>query len=188
MAIGSYFGIGLENSPILVISCIVASFIGLFFLRALHSAPLAVLGLAVWNSLFGVTVGVGLQSYIATLGSHTVSACILASAGAMAVIGAFGALSGIDFRPLQKFCMIALLGLIVFGIVQIFVHMSTGINIAYAAIGLVVFTGFFLVDFCRLAKSGDNSWPEAVDITVNIVLDYVNFTFYLLRLVRELKK
>lgn len=31
MAIGSYFGIGLENSPILVISCIVASFIGLFF-------------------------------------------------------------------------------------------------------------------------------------------------------------
>lgn len=188
LAAGSSFGLANELNLWMAIGSVIVTFGGLFVLRSLNTAPLAVAGLAVWNSFFGVTVGWSLHNYVVSIGANTVIACILASAFAMAVVGAIGALSGIDFRGLERFLLIGLFGLILVTIVQFFLHMAAGVNIFIAVAGLVIFTGFFLVDFCRLARSGDNSWGEAADITINIVLDYVNFTFYLLRLVRELKK
>lgn len=188
LAFGSYFGLANELNLWMALGSAIVTFGGLFLLRSLNTAPLAVAGLAVWNSFFGVTVGWGLHSYVVSIGANTVIACILASAFAMAVVGAIGALSGIDFRGMERFLLLGLFGLILVAIAQFFLHMAAGVNIFIAVAGLVIFTGFFLVDFCRLARSGDNSWGEAADITINIVLDYVNFTFYLLRLVRELKK
>ncbi len=188
LAAGSFFGIKIEPNMFLWIASLVITFGGLFFLPRVNSPVSAMVGLAIWNSVFGVIVGFGLQGYIETIGANTVAVCLAGTAGAMAVVGSIGAFSGVDFRPMQRFLMFALFGLILVGLSQFFIHFSAGVNIVYAVGGLVVFTGFFLVDFCRLAKSTDNSWPEATNISLNIVLDYVNFAFYLMRLVRELKK
>ncbi|CAN5441397.1 hypothetical protein BH11CYA1_BH11CYA1_10390 [soil metagenome] len=188
LAAGSMFGIKTEPNMFLWIASIAVTFGGLFFLPRVNSPVAAMAGLAVWNAVFGVLVGFGLQGYIETIGANTVATCLGGTAGVMAVVGSIGAFSGVDFRPMQKFLMFALFGMIIVGLSQFFIHFSAGVNIVYAVGGLVVFTGFFLVDFCRLAKSTDNSWPEATSIALAIVLDYVNFAFYLMRLVRELKK
>jgi len=188
LAAGSMFGIKTEPNMFLWIASLVITFGGLFFLPRVNSPVSSMVGLAIWNSVFGVIVGFGLQGYIETIGANTVAVCLAGTAGAMAVVGSIGAFSGVDFRPMQRFLMFALFGLILVGLSQFFIHFAAGVNIAYAVGGLVVFTGFFLVDFCRLARSTDNSWPEATNIALNIVLDYVNFAFYLMRLVRELKK
>lgn len=188
LAAGSYYGATIEPNIILLIFSVIVTFGGLFVLRLLRTALSACIGLAVWNAMFGISVGIGLQNYIAALGTHTVTACILGSAAVMAIFGCIGAFSGVDFRPMERILLIGLLLLILVGIVQLFVHVFTGFSILYASVGMLIFIGFFLVDFCRLARSGDNSWTEAADITINIVLDYVNFTFYLLRFVRDTKK
>ena len=65
--------------------------------------------------------------------------------------------TGLDLRRFQGIFMIALLGLIVVGIISIFVrfiHPET-----YAWITLAIFSGLVLIDFARLRAGGDGLTP-----------------------------
>ena len=81
--------------------------------------------------------------------------------------------------------MVALLGMIVVGIFSIFIPMSHTVNIVYCIIGMIVFAGFFIVDFFRLANS-ENTWEAAIELTMNLFLDFLNFLLYALRLIEAL--
>ncbi len=71
----------------------------------------------------------------------------------------------------------ALLALIVFGIVTIFVSIPGGALI-YAILGLVIFAGFTMFDFQRLRKSKDIR--AAPLLAASIFLDILNvFLFFL---------
>jgi FtsH-binding integral membrane protein len=112
LAAGSMFGIKIEPNMFLWIASLVITFGGLFLLPLVRSPISSMVGLAIWNSVFGVIVGFGLQGYIETIGANTVAVCLAGTAGAMAVVGSIGAFSGVDFRPMQRFLMFALFGLI----------------------------------------------------------------------------
>ena len=55
-----------------------------------------------------------------------------------------------------------------------------------AFFGVVVFTGYLLYDFNRLEKLnenvGANTWPVAMDLSINIYLDIINLFLDLLDL------
>jgi len=71
----------------------------------------------------------------------------------------------------------ALLALIGFGVVLIFVHIPGGALI-YSILGLVVFAGLTMVDFQRLRRSTD--MDSAPMIAASIFLDALNvFSFFL---------
>ena len=71
----------------------------------------------------------------------------------------------------------ALLALIVFGIVMIFVRIPNG-SLIYAILGLVIFAGFTMVDFQRLRKTKDIR--AAPLLAASIFLDVLNvFLFFL---------
>ncbi|MGB9308954.1 MAG: Bax inhibitor-1 family protein [Mycobacterium sp.] len=71
----------------------------------------------------------------------------------------------------------ALLVLIVFGIVLIFVHIPGG-AVIYSILGLIVFAGLTMVDFQRLRRSTD--LDSAPFIAASIFLDALNaFQFFL---------
>ena len=71
----------------------------------------------------------------------------------------------------------ALLALIGFGVVLIFVHIPGGALI-YSILGLVVFAGLTMVDFQRLRRSTD--MDSAPFIAASIFLDALNvFSFFL---------
>jgi len=72
----------------------------------------------------------------------------------------------------------ALLALIVFGIVAIFVSIPHA-NVIYAVAGLVIFGGYTIFDFNRLRRAGIEA---AVPIAASIFLDILNVFLLLLSL------
>lgn len=73
----------------------------------------------------------------------------------------------------------ALLALLIFGIVLIFVHIPHG-SLIYAILGLVIFAGLTMGDFQRLRRTKDiNSAPL---IAASIFLDILNVFWFFLRI------
>ena len=72
----------------------------------------------------------------------------------------------------------ALLALIVFGLVTIFVSIPHS-NIIYCVLGLVIFGGFTIIDFNRLRRANTNA---AVPIAAGIFLDIFNVFLFFLQL------
>jgi modulator of FtsH protease len=67
-------------------------------------------------------------------------------------------------------------GLIVYGLVSLFVSMPAG-NVIYAVLGFGIFGAYTLLDFNRLRNAGPG---DAVSIATGIFLDILNvFTFFL---------
>jgi uncharacterized protein len=91
--------------------------------------------------------------------------------------GSVGYATRRDLSGVARVCFWALLALIVFGIVLIFVRIPGGALI-YSILGLVIFAGLTMFDFQRLRRSTDlNSAPL---IAASIFLDALNvFLFFL---------
>ena len=91
--------------------------------------------------------------------------------------GAAGYATRRDLAPLARILFWALLALIVFGIVTIFVRIPNG-QLIYAVLGLVIFAGFTMVDFQRLRRTKDIR--SAPLLAASIFLDILNvFLFFL---------
>jgi FtsH-binding integral membrane protein len=93
-----------------------------------------------------------------------------ATAAFVAALGAYGYATRRDLSAWARPLFWALLALIVFGIVAIFVSIP-GSNVIYAVAGLVIFGGFTIVDFNRLRRSTPDA---AVPIAAGIFLDVFN--------------
>ncbi|MDT5348176.1 MAG: uncharacterized protein QOH91_1463 [Mycobacterium sp.] len=91
--------------------------------------------------------------------------------------GAFGYATRTDLSGIARVSCWALLALIVFGIVLIFVHIPGG-AVIYSILGLVIFAGLTMLDFQRLRRSTDRD--SAPLIAASIFLDALNvFQFFL---------
>ena len=185
-AFGTYLGQGITSVGAIIglgILMILGT-IGVF-IAAKKSPTAGITALTIWSFVTGLFLGPCIHHYLITLGWQTVFLTYLGTGGVMAACGAVGALSGINFSRLGNFLMVALLGMIVVGIFSIFIPMSHTVNIVYCIIGMIVFAGFFIVVFFRLANS-ENTWEAAIEVTMNLFLDFLNFLLYALRLIELL--
>jgi FtsH-binding integral membrane protein len=149
---------------------------------ARRSAPLTVGLLAVFGVLIGVAVAPTLV-YYAAADPRALWEAGGATALFIAGFGAAGYATNRDLAPLARVAFWALLALIVFGIVLIFVHVPAGALI-YAVLGLVIFAAFTLIDFQRLRRSQDIT--VAPLLAASIFLDILNvFLFFLQIFSRE---
>lgn len=185
-ALGTYVGAGI-TSLAAIIALAIAFIAGAFIVpfAAKSSKEAGLVALAGWTFISGLFLGPTINHYVASLGWNTVFLAFLGTGGVMAACGAIGALSGRDFSKMGWWLTIALLGLIVVGIFNIFVAFSTGVEIVYCLIGIAIFAGFFIFDFFRLSKADDN-WFNAITGTMEIYLDFINVLLYLLRLIAAL--
>lgn len=132
--------------------------------------------------LIGLMLGVAVGPILAQYASVDGGAQILwQSAGATALFvagfGAWGYATRRDLAPLARIAFFALLGLIVFGIVLIFVNIPGG-QLIWAILGLAIFAVWTMFDFQRLRRS--NTGGVAVPIALGIFLDVFNvFLFFL---------
>jgi FtsH-binding integral membrane protein len=119
--------------------------------------------------LLGMFVGPVLAYY-----AKTNPAPLWQASGATALfvagLGAYGYATRRDLSAWVRPLMFALLGLIVFGLVALFVAIPGG-NLIYAVLGLVIFGGFTVIDFNRLRRSNMASAPS---IAAGIFLDIFN--------------
>jgi modulator of FtsH protease len=97
----------------------------------------------------------------------------------IAGFGAAGYATRRDLSGIARLCFWALIALIVFGIVLIFVRIPGG-ELIYSVLGLVIFAGLTMFDFQRLRRSKDiNSAPL---LAASIFLDALNVFLFFLRI------
>ena len=129
---------------------------------------------------FGVLMGLGTAPTIAYYASTNPQAVWQAGGATALFIAGFGTAGYAtrrDLSGLARVCFWALLALIVFGIVTIFVRIPNG-SLIYAVLGLVIFAGFTMFDFQRLRRSKDIR--TAPLLAASIFLDVLNvFLFFL---------
>jgi FtsH-binding integral membrane protein len=169
-ALGAYLGRDLSGATGLVLFIgAFAAIIGLNVAVAKGREQLAI------GLLFGLglLLGLAVAPVIADYASADPSAlwqAAGATAAFVAALGTYGYATRRDLSAWARPLLWALLALIGFGIVAIFVAIPYG-NVIYALAGLVIFGGFTIVDFNRLRRSTPDA---AVPIAAGIFLDVFN--------------
>jgi len=177
-ALGAYIGRNLQGGTgiVLFIGAFACIF-GLNFASARGHEQLATGLLFGMGLLLGMAVGPVLAVY-----AKAQPSILWQAAGATgAFVGALGAYGYATRRDLSSWARTlfwALLALIVFGVIGIFVAIPHG-HIIYALAGLVVFGGFTILDFNRLRRA---NMASAVPIAAGIFLDIFNVFLFMLRL------
>ena len=123
---------------------------------------------------FGLLIGVATAPTLSYYASADPQAVWQAGAAAALFIAGFGAAGYATRRDLSALARVlfwALLGLIIFGIVTIFVQIP-GDAVIYAVVGLVIFAGLTAFDFQRLRRSQDIR--TAPLLAASIFLDILN--------------
>src|ERR1044071_1558126 len=129
---------------------------------------------------FGFVIGLATAPTLAYYASTNPQVLWQAGGATALFIGGFGAYGYAtrrDLSSIARFCFWALIGLIVFGIVLIFVQIPNG-QLIYAILGLAIFAGLTAFDFQRLRRTQDIR--AAPLLAASIFLDVLNVFLLLL--------
>ncbi len=154
-----------------------ACIFGLNFAAARGREQLAIGLLFLLGLLLGLAIGPVLTAY-----AKAEPGILWQAAGAtgafVAALGAIGYATRRDLSSWARTLFWALLALIVFGVVAIFVSIPHA-NLIYCVAGLVIFGAFTIFDFNRLRRT---NMASAVPIAASIFLDIFNVFLFMLRL------
>jgi FtsH-binding integral membrane protein len=174
--LGAYLGRHLTEGASLV--CFIGGFVcivGLNFARRRESLAITLLFAG------GLLLGLGLGGVLNRYAEAEPEAVWQAAAATALFVGGLGSVGYAirrDLSSFYRFLFIALIALIVFGLVTVFVSIPGG-NVIYALLGLLIFGGYTVLDFNRMRRAG---MEEAVPLAAGIFLDVVNIFLFFLRL------
>jgi modulator of FtsH protease len=160
--------------------CFAGAFVCLMSMRFAvrrASAPATAL-LIVFGFLMGLATAPTVAYYAAT-DPQAVWQAGGATALFMAGLGAVGYGTRRDLSVLARISFCALVGLVIFGIVMIFVDVPNG-SLIYSILGLLIFAALTVVDFQRLRTS--RNMASAPLLAASIFLDALNVFFFFLRI------
>jgi len=175
-ALGAYVGRNMTGGTgILFFIGAFACIFGLNIASSRGREQLAIVLLLGLGLLLGLAVAPVINVY-----ANANPAALWQAAGAtgafVAALGAAGYATRRDLSSWARVLFWALLALIVFGIVTIFVSIPHA-NLIWAVLGLVIFGGYTIFDFNRLHRA---NMASAVPIAAGIFLDVFNiFLFFL---------
>ena len=177
-ALGSYVGRQLTSGW--AIAWFIAAFACLIIMRftVRRSGPLTVGLLFAVGALLGLAMSPAI-AYYASANPQAVWQAGGATALFIAGFGAAGYAARRDLSGIARISFLALIALIVFGIVMIFVRIPHG-SLVYSVLGLVIFAGLTMFDFQRLRRSRDIA--SAPMIAASIFLDVLNVFLFFLRI------
>jgi FtsH-binding integral membrane protein len=178
LALGAYIGRDLNGGiGLLFFIGGFACVFGLNVASARVNEQLAITLLFGLGLLLGLALGPVLADY-----AQADPAALWQAAGAtaafVAILGTAGYATRRDLSSWYRVLFWALLALLGFGLVAIFVSIP-GENVIWSVAGLVIFGGYTILDFNRLRRAGADS---AVPIAASIFLDVLNIFLFLLQL------
>jgi FtsH-binding integral membrane protein len=174
-ALGAYLGRDLSGGTGLIL--FIAGFACAFGLNIAtrRSEQLAIVLLFAMGLLLGMALGTTL-AYYAKSDPDILWQAGGATALFVGALGSYGYATRRDLSSWARSLFWLLIGLIVFGIVLIFVNIPGGQTI-YAVLGLAIFGAYTIFDFNRLRRA---NMDQSVPIAVGIFLDVANiFLFFL---------
>ena len=178
LALGAYIGRDMSGGMgILFFVGALACTFGLNIASARRRDQLATTLLFGLGLLLGLALGPVLNSY-ANADPAAVWQAAGATGGFVAILGTFGYATRRDLSSWSRVLFWALLALLVFGVVTIFVSIPNA-NLIWSVAGLVIFGGYTIFDFNRLRRAGQES---AVPIAASIFLDILNVFLFLLQI------
>jgi modulator of FtsH protease len=178
LALGAYIGRGLSGGfAIAFFIAGLACLIALNVANARGSEQLSMTLLLALGLLLGLGLGPAINSY-AQADPAAVWQAACATGAFVLALGAIGYGTRRDLSSWLRLLSWALVALLVFGIVAIFVSIPQA-NVIWSVAGLVIFGGFTIVDFNRLRRAGIE---EAVPLAASIFLDVLNVFLFLLEL------
>jgi modulator of FtsH protease len=178
LALGAYIGRDLSGG--IGILFFIAGFACIFGLSAASARGRDQLSTGLLFGL-GLLLGLALGPVLNTYAQADPSALWQAAGATGAFIAALGAVGYATRRDLSTWARTlfwALLGLIAFGIVAIFVSIPHA-NVIYAVAGLAIFGAYTVFDFNRLRRAGTEN---AVPLAASIFLDVLNVFLFMLQL------
>jgi FtsH-binding integral membrane protein len=177
-ALGAYLGRNLSEGWAFVWFIVAfACLIGMNF-AVRRSTGLSVVLLLVVGTALGLAMA-PLLTYYAATNPQALWQAGGATALFIAGFGAAGYATRRDLSGLARLCFWALIALIIFGIVLIFVHIPHG-SLIYSVLGLVIFAGLVMFDFQRLRRT--KNIEAAPLLAASIFLDALNVFLFFLRI------
>jgi FtsH-binding integral membrane protein len=146
---------------------------------ARRSSGLALVLFYAFTTLMGVQISPILNQYLHSAGGQTIvfQAAITTALG-MALMAIIAQFANFNYMKVGRIAMYALMGLILIGIIGMFVHfVQPGV---YAWLSLIIFSVLLLVDFMRLKDRGQDY--GAVQMALSIYLDAINIFIALLQI------
>lgn len=145
------------------------------------NTALAVVLMSLYVIGMSVCIGYFNGTYAKLIGWNTIIWAYVGTTMLMLICGTIASLSTFNFRSWEFPLYVLLWFLNIVGFSLAYDHFHSPVNMAYCVAGIVIFTGFFLCDLQRYARSHENNWIEAIDISTNLFLDYINVADFLIQ-------
>lgn len=152
-----------------------------------HKLPMAFSTLAMlgYAALNGFTLSVIFLVYT----KESLAGAFAVSAGIFGAMSLYGTFTKRDLTTMGSLCIMALFGLILAGLVNIFLQSGT-LDFVTSCIGVLVFTGLVAYDSQQIRRFGEadgGNGSLAVLAALGLYLDFINLFLYLVRLMGRRK-
>lgn len=148
------------------------------------SVPAAIITFILYSALNGLTLSVIFLIY--TAGS--IASTFFITAGTFGVMSIYGYFTKRDLTTMGNLCTMALLGIIIASVVNIFLH-SPAVYWMSTYIGIIIFVGLTAYDTQKIKKLNiignegtDEDKKEAIMGALTLYLDFINLFLMLLRI------
>lgn len=137
--------------------------------------------------LYSVINGAMLSTVFVAYSQSAISTAFLTTAGTFGAMALYGTVTKRDLSKLGSLLFMALIGLIIAGIVNIFLG-NTMLDLAISALGVLIFVGITAYDAQRIkamlygAEDNDTTQKFAVLGALALYLDFINLFLHILRL------
>lgn len=142
---------------------------------------------------YAFMTGVTLSTLFLIYSTVSIAQTFFITAGTFAVMSLYGYTTKRDLTTMGNIALMALIGLIIGGLVNLFLKSSL-LDFAVSAIGVLVFTGLIAYDTQKLKYLADNAYEEhesflkmALIGALMLYLDFINLFLYLLRFLGKKK-
>ena len=160
-----------------------ATGLGLIFWGKNQDISISFIWFSIWSVLTGVMLGISLLLRNENHGSKVLGIAVIITL----IAALIGTHPEVKLLPLGPFLFVALLFLLSGYTIRLILGLHQGRKTAI--FGALIFIGFLLFDFNRLATLNEapaaNTWQVAMDLSIQIYLDIINLILEILAAMEE---
>lgn len=156
------------------------------FLRCVAKRyPINMYALALFLAFVSIDVGCVCAIYYAAGLGKLILLSVFITAGIFLALSAYAWISYRDFSYMGGFLFAALIGLLILGIVQCFVHFKW-LDILYCVLGILIFSGYVIYDTWMIkTRLGPD---DALVASIQLYMDIINLFMLLLEFLGDVKR
>lgn len=139
--------------------------------------------------LYSVINGALLSYIFLAYTSSSIATVFFITAGTFAAMAVIGYTTKTDLSSLGKYLLMALIGMIIATVVNVFFIKSTGFDLVLSYLGVLVFVGLTAYDSQKIKQmllqapdAGEGAQKIALLGALSLYLDFINLFIYLLRI------